>query len=54
MTWDQGIGQRTSRPFQNVKEHDQSLKIEQDMPCGSWEIFGNFEKSTLLQMPQNC
>ena len=22
------------------------------MPCVSWEIFGNFEKSTLLQMPQ--
>ena len=43
-----------ARPFQNVQEHDQSLKIEQDIRCGSWEIFGNFEKSTLLQMPQNC
>ena len=44
--------------FQNVQEligimFEQILKIEQDMPCGSWEIFGNFEKSTLLQMPQN-
>ena len=39
-------------PFQNVQEHDHIFKIEQDMPCRSWEIFGNFEKSTLLQMPQ--
>ena len=50
MTWDQGIGQRTQRPFQNVQEHEQSLKIEQVMPCGSWAIFGYFEKSTLIQM----
>ena len=54
MTWDQRHGLEDFKTFQNVQEHDQSLQIEQDMPCGSWEIFGNFEKSTLLQMPQNC
>ena len=41
---------RWQRPFQNVQEHVKSLKIDQVMPCGSWEIFRNFEKSTLVQM----
>ena len=50
MAWDQRNWLEDSKTFPKVQEHEKILKIEQVMPCGSWEIFGYFEKSTLIQM----
>ena len=48
MTWDQRHWLEDFKTFQNVQEHDQSLKIEQDMHWRSWEIFvGNLRKKSL-------
>ena len=51
MTWDQRHWLKDSKTFPKCPRTCKSLKIEQVMPCRSWEIFVKWQKSTILENP---